>query len=137
MMAVSRINVFSILQLSQEYVKAGVPDSSYFNTLGKLFVGAGNRGYSIVQFFYSLGGIVFYFLFYKSKLIPRFLSAWGIIAKTMLLTDFLIKRFGYSLGTILEIPTILLEVFIGIWLIVKGFNSFKIASEKTELNEIK
>ena len=123
MLAVSRISVFSLLQLSQEYVKAGTPDSSYFHTLGILFVGASNWGYFILMFFYGLGGLMFYYLFYKSRLIPRFLSVWGLIAKTLLLTESLLIIFGHSLGMILLIPTGLFEIFIGIWLIVKGFNS--------------
>jgi uncharacterized membrane protein len=139
MLAVSRISVFSLLQLSAEYVKAGAPDSFYFHTLGILFVGAANWGYLILMFFYGLGGIMFYYLFYKSKLIPRVLSVWGLIAKTMLLTAALLIIFGHSVGMILMVPTGLFEIFIGIWLIIKGFNSSAINSgfTKTDINEIK
>jgi len=131
MLAVSRISVFSLLALSEEYVKAGAPDSSYFHTLGKLFVVASGSGYLIVMFFYGLGGMMFYSLFYTSKLIPRFLSVWGLIAITMVLIDALLTISGDRF-VILLVPIALFEVFIGIWLIVKGFNSSAIVSQSTK-----
>ncbi len=139
MLAVSRIGVFSLLHLSEEYVIAGVPDSSYFHTLGQLFVHASDSAYLMMQIFYGLGALMFYYLFFESKLIPRFISVWGFIATAMMLTDAMLILFAHSLGWILGIPTGLLEIFIGIWLIVKGFNSSAIdsGSAKTDINEIK
>lgn len=69
-LAVSKINAFPLLSLSQEYVKAGSPDSSYFQTLGSLFYGADRSGYNIMMLFFSLGAVLFYYLFYKSRYIP-------------------------------------------------------------------
>ncbi|GAH88096.1 unnamed protein product, partial [marine sediment metagenome] len=47
--------------------------------------------------------------------------------------------FGYGAGIFLFLPGGLLELFLGVWLIVKGFNSSAIASlsAKTDINEIK
>jgi len=141
MLAVSRISVFSLLQLSEEYVKAGAPDSSYFHTLGQLFVHDSDSAYLIVQFFYGLGALTFYYLFFKSKLIPRFISVWGYIATAIMLAGALLLILDqFTAGDIIDwitgIPTGLLEIFIGVWLIVKGFNSSAIVSQsaKTDIN---
>ena len=71
---------------------------------------------------YCLGAYMFYYLLFKSKLIPRFISVWGLIAVAILFTEMMLITFGDSLRMILMIPMGLNEIFLGIWLIVKGFN---------------
>ena len=73
-LAVRQINAFSLLYTSQEYVKAGVPDSSYFQTLGSLFYELMHFSYDVQMVFYCIGGFLFYFLFLRSKYIPRVLA---------------------------------------------------------------
>ena len=73
-LAVSRISAFSLLYTSQEYVKAGVLDSSYFQTLGSLFYESMEYAYTINMLFFSLGGLLFYYLLLESKYIPKLLS---------------------------------------------------------------
>ena len=120
-LAVSKINAFSLISLSQEYVKAGSPDSSYFQTLGSLFHGAGRSGYAIHLLFFGLGGILFYYLFHKSRYIPRLLSAWGLIAVSLVLIGTLLTFFDLTIITIF-LPNMLFEITIGIWLLAKGIN---------------
>jgi uncharacterized membrane protein len=123
MLAVSRISVFSLLRLSNLYTKATPADHAYFKTLGSLLVGFSNSGYLILQFFFNLGGIMFYFLFYQSKLVPRFLAIWGLFAMTLSLTSCVLNILDQDAGMLFAIPNVLFEPFIGIWLIIKGFNS--------------
>ena len=127
---VAVISPLSLITLSQEYLKAGAPDASYFQTLGTLVMAA--RAHSVglmLAIFFSLGALLFYYLLYQSKLIPRFISVWGLIGVALLLTWNLLMIFGYDLGFILALPIILNEIFLAIWLIVKGFSSSAIVSE--------
>ena len=80
--------------------------------------------------FFILGALIFYYLLYQSKLIPRFISVWGLIAVAMVPLQY------FNLGLILVLPMISNEIFLAIWLIVKGFNSSAIASgsAKTDIN---
>lgn len=73
---------------------------------------------------FIIGGFLFYWLLYKSKLIPRFISIWGVIAITALLTSTILKFFhlSYSLLDVLLVLIITNEVFLSFWLIIKGFN---------------
>jgi hypothetical protein len=122
-LAASKVSVFSLLLLSEEYLQAGSPDSPYYHTLGSLFVDASQKGFLIVQFFFSLGGVLFYFLFYQSNLIPRLISGWGLVAVTLVFAEVSLDMMGHSAGLVLLVPYMFFEPFIGVWLITRGFNA--------------
>jgi hypothetical protein len=136
--AIKQISTFSLLSVSQEFVKASTPDSSNFHNLGSLFYETFQFGYSVQMVFYSIGGILFYYLFFKSKYVPRVLSLWGIVAASLAFIGELLVIFGYDVPLYVFIPILPFELAIGVWLIVKGFNSSAIASEsgKTNINEV-
>lgn len=116
-----------LLTVSQEYVKAGVPDTSYFQALGALLLEAADSIGQILSIVFSLGALMIYYLFYRSKLIPRWLSVWGFIGAILYLAEPVLAMFGSELE-ILFAPLALQEMVLAIWLIVKGFNSSAIAS---------
>lgn len=120
-LAVSKISAFSLLSLSKEYVGAGFPDSSYFQILGTLFHGADRSGYNIHMLFFGLGGILFYYLFYISRYIPRLLSAWGLIAIALAFIGTWLVFFDIKIIAMV-IPNMAFEIAIGIWLLAKGIN---------------
>jgi hypothetical protein len=120
--------------LSQEFVQAGAPDASYFQTSGELLVEGMNFSLLIGGLAFSLAALMYYFLFYQSKLIPRWLSVWGLIGVTLGLAAYLNQFFSASASAssgidIGHLPIFLQEMVFAVWLIVKGFNSSAIASE--------
>ncbi len=111
--------------------------------VGIILVSAGVLGSTVgIDFIYvyifGIGALMFYYLLYQSKLIPRFISAWGLIAIIMLLVANSLGLLGSSsvMTIFFALPIILNELFLAIWLIVKGFNPSAIASEsaKTDIN---
>jgi len=127
-----------LITLSQEYVKAGAPDASYFATLGTLFQAVRYWTLNWVYIFNGLAGLMFTYLLYQSKLIPRFISVLGLIGYALLLPGALLHMLGYV--DLLQFPGGLFEIILlPIWLFVKGFNPSAIASgsAKTDINEIK
>ena len=128
------ISPLSLITLSQEYLKAGASDASYFQTLGTLSIAErANVVGLLIPAFFSLGALLFYYLLYQSKLIPRFISVWGLIGVALILTLNLLLtsnllEVGISTGLIFALPIMTNEIFLAIWLIVKGFNSSAIAS---------
>jgi len=80
----------------------------------------------LVPVFFSLGALLLYFSLYQSKLLPRFIPIWGLVAAVLILILNLLSAFGLELGMgismIFALPIILNEIFMGIWLIAKGFN---------------
>ena len=128
--AVFSISHLAMFALSQQYVKAGVPDASHFQTIGALLKEGHNFTYQIYAIFYSLGCLILFGGLFKAKLVPRFISVWGITAAVLLLTGLVADMFGSNVGMeIYGMPLGLCQIFLGIWLIVKGFNSSAIASE--------
>ncbi|MHB8102340.1 MAG: DUF4386 domain-containing protein [Methanosarcina sp.] len=121
-----------LLTVSQEYVKAGVPDASHFQTLGTLFLKASDQIASILDIVFSLGALMIYYLFYQSKLIPRWLSVWGLIGAILYLASGLFAIFSVDFSILLEAPLALQEMVLAVWLIVKGFNPSAIASESVK-----
>ena len=69
-----------LVPLSQLYVQAGASDASNVLALGTLLVEAsdGIVGGSIMTIVFSLGSLIFNYLLYRTKLVPRWLSGWGL-----------------------------------------------------------
>ena len=120
-----------LLTVSQEYVKAGAPDASYFQILGTLLLKANDQINPILEIVFSLGALMIYYLFYQSKLIPRWLSVWGLIGAILYLAAGLFAMFSVDFGILLA-PLALQEMVLAVWLIVKGFNPSAIASESVK-----
>jgi hypothetical protein len=114
------VNAFSFLHTSREFVKAGAPDSSYFQSLGSLFYDLMHFAYDVQMVFYCTGGILFYYLFLKSRYVPRGLSLWGIIVASLGFIGELFAIFGYDVPLYVFLPILPFELTIGIWLMVKG-----------------
>lgn len=111
-----------MLTLSREYIKAGAPDASYFQIMGTILLQAGDWVSQILAIVFSLGALAIYYLFYQSRLIPRWLSTWGLVGAVLYLASPMLAIFGSALE-ILMVPLAVQEMVLAVWLIVKGFNS--------------
>ncbi len=124
--AVRKIGGFALIPLSQEFVEAGAPEPSYFQTLGDfLYHGVERQGYHIHNLFFCLGGILWYYLFLKSGYIPQALSLWGLVSVSLLLIPVLLQLYDRDFThPVMAVGLLYLpfELVLGIWLIVKGFN---------------
>ena len=87
----------------------------------------------IVFVFTAVGGLIFSYLLYQSKLIPRYLSGLGIIGYAILFLGVVFDMFSLfnindGAGLLIYLPGGLFELFLPIWLFIKGFNTSAIAS---------
>jgi hypothetical protein len=116
----------SLLSLSQEFVKAN--DAPYFQAMGSSLLSAHDWIANVLGVSaFSVGGFLYYIVFYKSRLIPRWLSLWGIIGIVSVFSSALLVMFSVipALGAvqgIMAAPIGLQEMVLAIWLIVRGFN---------------
>jgi hypothetical protein len=82
---------------------------------------------------FGLGALTYYSILYKSRLIPRWLSGWGIIGAVLCLAATTVGAFNHDFlvgtgNTILNAPIGVQEMVLAVWLIVKGFNQKAIAA---------
>jgi hypothetical protein len=117
-LAASLIPAFSLIRVSQESVTAGHP--AYLQTLGNVFYEAADFGNWLHMLPFAVGATLFYYLFYKSRYIPRALSLWGLAAALLALVGTTLVLFGVDVPMFVFIPNLPFELTIGIWLIVKG-----------------
>lgn len=129
------ISILLLLTLSQDFVRAGAPESSHFQALGELLrAGRDLVNHVAMILAQSLGGLMFYYILYQTTLIPRWLSGWGLAATTLTLLASLLVMFRLigiitPIYIVLNLPIALLEIVLAVWLILKGFNPSLVASE--------
>ncbi len=131
---VGALALVALLALSQEFVKAGAPESSYFQTADVL-IRTGTDWLSNVAMLstWSIGALMYYSVFYQFRLVPRWLSVWGLVGVTLTLITallvmlHLIPGFG-TVQMVLNLPILVQEMVLAVWLIAKGFNPRAIAS---------
>jgi len=126
-----------LITLSQQFVQAGAPDSSYFQTLGAL-VYAGNRWGNVLGLLaFSIGALLYYIIFYRTKLVPRWISVWGLVAAILGILSCVLVLVGLiapfsTEQVVMALPMLPQEMVLAVWLIVKGFNPSVIASKSPQ-----
>lgn len=116
-----------LLILSQEYVSAGAPDIAHYQTLGNILLQADDLMNPILQISFCIGALMFYYLFFQTRLIPRWLSAWGLIGALPYLASAFLALFGFNYA-FLMIPLAVQEMVFAVWLVFKGFDPIEVES---------
>ncbi len=125
---VDGISLLLLITLSREYVNAGSPAASYFQNFGALLLGAHGWASLLNPIVFGTGGLMFYALLYRTSLIPRWLSIWGLLGVVLVAAAGLSGLFGNFLIA-LALPIALQEMVMAVWLIVKGFSPSAFTSE--------
>ena len=80
-LSVMVIGLYGLIPLSQQYVEAGAPESSHFLALAHfLYYGIYDFGFIVHNVFFAMGGVLWYYQFYKSSKVPKVLGLWGLIS---------------------------------------------------------
>jgi hypothetical protein len=123
LLAVSRTEAFSLLRISQEYATAANPA---LQTIGQVaYESMDFVGNTLHMLAFCLGGILFYYLLDKSRIVPRALSLWGLITVFPMLIGTVSQIFGYTLPFFLYAPYVPFEFAIGVWILVKGISEIR------------
>ncbi len=122
------VSLLLLLFISQSFISAGQPDSSHFQIIGQL-LRAGRDWMNHVAMIlpWCIGGLLLYYCFYRMKIIPIWLSFWGLIGSTLTLSATLLLMFDLikivtPIYFIMLIPTALLDLVLAVYLIIRGFN---------------
>ena len=117
----------AFLPLSREFVAAGSPDASHFQPTAEVLLSSTDIAYAFGQTVFAIGAAMLYYLLWQSKLIPQWMSLWGLVASPLFVVASLSLLWtgdpNSTLSTVLYVPMAIQEMVMALWLILKGFNS--------------
>jgi hypothetical protein len=125
MYVIAVVSLLSLLTISQQFVSAGADDRAPLGAVGGLLLSLREHAALAGVFAFCLGAFLYYCAFFQSRLIPRWLSGWGIAAIALMTTAGVLALFNDDAVTgyvPLALPIFLQEMVLAGWLIVKGFD---------------
>ena len=134
--AVSALFILLQIPLGVEFLKAGASETSYFQSLSALFVRSQAYTYQIGMVALGMAGLTLCYGFYRTKLVPQFFIIWGFLGYVSFLGGSMLEILGFNLQLLHTLPGGLWEMSIGVWLIVKGFNSAAFVSDSANLSQV-
>ena len=126
---IGTVILLSILAVSQEFVKITSENQMAFEAFGNVLKSTRDYiNHIFMVFTIGAGNLMLYILFLKAKLIPKWLSVWGILGTILSIVASVLLLFGIvEVITVeylaLNVPTGLFEFVLGIWLVFNGFNT--------------
>jgi len=119
LLAVSRMDAFSLLRLSQESAVSGQAAELLF--LGQVaYESMDFAGNTLHMLAFCPGGIMFYYLLFKSGIVPKWISLWGLVTVFPILFGTISQMFGYTIPFVFYLPYVPFELVIGVWILIKG-----------------
>ncbi|MBI1731230.1 MAG: DUF4386 domain-containing protein [Gammaproteobacteria bacterium] len=123
-LAVITLNDFVALRLLSGANYLRTIDTQQLQSLARLFVGVQGDGYRIGLVLFGLGSLVFAYLWFQSRYIPRALAAWGIFASLLVAIITMAIMVFPALGPVVipayYAPIFIFEVTLGFWLVIRG-----------------
>jgi len=131
----SKTSILSLITLSQEYIAAGFPEMSYFDAIGEVTLSTRDWASQIQVVFFSISALIFYYVVFQTKLLPRWLSLFGFIAVGCLIAANVLPipdlTEGFNFSQLLFLPIFISEILIALWMILKGFNQAELIPGRT------
>jgi hypothetical protein len=117
LLAVSRLAAFPLLALGSQF--AATPSASLLVEADRA-LSSMTLGYSLLMLVFCPGAFLFYWLLFKSRLVPRVLSLWGLLAIIPIFFALVLSILGIQVPFFLFVPYIPFEFVIGLWILIKG-----------------
>lgn len=132
--AVGVISVLALLTLSREIAAGGGTEAASFQTSGTLLKAIHDWTFILgPNFMLGLNTIMYSYIFYRTRLVPQFISILGITGSLLVFIAALCEMFGVFSqlsvwGGLLSLPVAANEMILAVWLIMKGFNESALTS---------
>ncbi len=126
MYTVAMVSLLSVVALGRQLTAAGSGDSASTRAVVDVLVSLRDNATLAGVFAFSAGAGLYYYLFFQSRLIPRWLSSWGMAATLLMLAACVMALFSDSRVTgyaLLIVPIALQELVLAAWLIARGFSA--------------
>ncbi len=132
---VTALGFLALVALGNEYIATGA-DSAALQSMSNVLYQFQDRLAVVGPSLFLIGATCLYISFYRTRLIPRWLSVWGLIGVVCSLASALLSFFHVDtgIGLYLEMVIAPQEMVMAFWLIVKGFNPAAIASRAANVD---
>ena len=124
-LAIGGIAWLALIPIATEFVQAGAPDASHFQTLGDTLINASTSMFTLgAEIVFGVSALILNYILMRAKLLPPLISIWGLVGGALILVLGIMKILGLPTGP-LEIaftaPIALNEMVLAVWLIAKDF----------------
>jgi hypothetical protein len=124
MYTLAAVSMLSLAKVAHGFTQATAAERGSFQALGDSLLAVRREAILAGVFAFALGGLMYYSVFYRSRLVPRWLSGWGIVGELLMLGTCLSALFSgnaVTSYTTLVLPIAVQEIVLAVWLIGKGF----------------
>lgn len=125
---VGTTGLLTLLTVGQQFASASSADAHRLQALGDaIFAARDWSGHAVLDTaVFPLGALIFNWLLYRVRLVPRWLSGWGMVAAMLYWTAgagvlLEVMEPFRAAQILLALPLAVQEMVLAIWLIAKGF----------------
>jgi hypothetical protein len=133
---IGAMGLLALLKLSQQFAVAGVADRASLQAIGDALLSLRTYAAPLLGVFaFCVGAFLYNLLFFRARLVPRWLSIFGMAAVMALATACALSLFSGNRITSyipLAFPVFVQELVLAGWLIAKGFDTSAMAAEPVE-----
>lgn len=131
----SAVGFFALVAVSQEFVRAGSLPDSLYKSAGAAIKAMNDWASNMYGLPFGIAAIIYYAIFYKTRLVPRWLAVWGLAGIVLMLVSVisgLLSLMDPSSPVLflLNMPILMQELVLALWLIIKGFDDPVTAKEQ-------
>ena len=135
LLMVGAATLLSLIALGRTCLAAGAADAASFRASAEVALAQQCWAARLAALAYLVATPILTVLRYRSQLVPRFISVWGVVALVLLPTGLAIgvgdpTRGGLQARRLLVIPIILRELLFATWLLVRGFGPSAVAADR-------
>jgi Domain of unknown function (DUF4386) len=119
------VSMLTLVDLSRQFTDATPAARLSLQAIGDSLLSLRQEAGVAAVLAFSLGALMYYYLFYRSRLIPRWLSGWGIVAIVLMAVACVLAWFSHQPITgyvFLAAPIGVQEMVLALWLIARGFS---------------
>jgi len=121
---VAVVGLLSLVPLGQQLATAPGENGAPIQVVAGTLLNLREHANVAAVFAFSVGAVMYYSLFFRSRLVPRWLSGWGLAGALLMMTAGVLALVSNSDVTgyvFLILPIFVQEMVLAVWLLVKGF----------------
>ena len=125
--AIATLHLLTLTFVSHEFLAAGGQQSVLHQVLGGVLLAGHDWNRAALPFIaFSIGALILNYTLFRARLVPRWISVFGLLSAASILFARLLMIAGVDLAssTVISMdgPIFLQEMVFAVWLISKGFN---------------